>query len=68
MQRFVATWKFADAVPHFEEALAGSVFGLRRRGVVALAAADAASRVEDNDRALRFLDIATLPGLGNRRE
>ncbi len=58
-ERLVAQWKFADAVPHFKAALAGDLFGLRKRGNVALAGADAALRVEDKDAALLFLDVAS---------
>jgi tetratricopeptide (TPR) repeat protein len=58
-ERYVAQWKFPEAVPHFRRALEGNVFGLRKRGRIALAAADAALRVEDHESALRFLDVAT---------
>jgi len=59
-ERLVAQWKFADAVPHFARALSGELLGLRKRGSVALAGADAAIRVDDHEAALRFLDLAAL--------
>jgi hypothetical protein len=59
-ERLVAQWKFADAVPHFARALGGDLLGLRKRGAVALAGADAALRVDDREAALRFLDLAAL--------
>ena len=61
-ERLVAQWKFADAVAHFARALSGDLLGLRKRGSVALAGADAALRVDDHEAALRFLDIAALEG------
>ncbi len=57
-ERLVAQWNFATAVPLFEAALKGNLLGLRRRGGVALAAADAAARCERTADAMRFLDEA----------
>ncbi len=57
-ERLVAQWTFATAVPLFEAALRGNLLGLRRRGIVALAAADAAARCERTADAMRFLDEA----------
>jgi tetratricopeptide (TPR) repeat protein len=57
-ERLVSQWKFADAVPHFKRALESDLLGLRRRGSVALAGADAALRVEDRNAAETFLEIA----------
>jgi tetratricopeptide (TPR) repeat protein len=57
-ERLVSQWKFAEAVPHFKRALEGDLLGLRRRGSVALAGADAALRVEDRTAAETFLEVA----------
>src|SRR5207248_4842601 len=57
-ERIVAQWNFTAAVPLFDIALRGNLLGLRRRGAVALAAADAAMRAEQHEHALRFLDMA----------
>jgi len=57
-ERLVSQWNFATAVPLFDAALKGNLLGLRRRGTVALAAADAAARCERVSEALHFLDEA----------
>jgi hypothetical protein len=57
-ERLVAQWKFGEAVTHFKRALTADLLGLRKRGSVALAGADAALRVEDHESALAFLDVA----------
>src|SRR5262249_44174622 len=49
--------------PFFDAALAGDVEGTRRRGSIALAAADAALRIDEADRAARYLEeAASDPG------
>ena len=48
----------AQALPLFERAMAGDLQGLRGKSRVALAAARAAKRLGENDRALGYLDAA----------
>jgi tetratricopeptide (TPR) repeat protein len=57
-ERLVQQWNFTAAVPLFDRALKGNLLGLRRPGSVALAAADAASRAEAPEHALRFMELA----------
>jgi hypothetical protein len=59
-ERLVSTWKFAEAIAHFAQALKGNLLGLRKRGAIALAAADAAIRCEDQGAALMFLEEAAI--------
>ena len=57
-ERLARTSSFAAALPLFDAALGGDLQGMRRRGSVALAAADAAFRLDELDRALRYLEQA----------
>ncbi len=57
-ERYVSRWTFQEALPCFRVALGGDLLGLRRRGAVALSAADAAMRVGDTDSSLLFLEEA----------
>ncbi len=59
-ERMIRRGDFAAALPLLEAALAGSLLGFRSRGVVALAAADAAVRCERAEEALRMLEEATF--------
>jgi tetratricopeptide (TPR) repeat protein len=61
-ERLVSQWKFQDALPHFHEALRGNLLGLRKRGAVALSAADAATRCDRPEMAVRFLEEAASDG------
>ncbi|NUO52365.1 MAG: hypothetical protein HOV80_26235, partial [Polyangiaceae bacterium] len=64
-ERLARSRSFESAVPLFDQALSGDLAGLRERGRVALAAADAAIQAEALDSARRFLGIAeAVPGLG----
>jgi tetratricopeptide (TPR) repeat protein len=56
--RYVSQWKFLEALPHFQRALDGDLLALRKRGPLALAATDAALRIEETKMATAFLDIA----------
>lgn len=58
-ERLVSQGAFEESLPLFREALEGSLLGLRRRGSVALAAADAAQRAGDLDGAASFLEEAS---------
>ncbi len=58
-ERLNSMGSYAAAVPMFEKALAGNLFGLRRRGAVAIAAAEAAIRSDQRVAARRFLDEAS---------
>ncbi|KAK4044918.1 hypothetical protein OUZ56_032324 [Daphnia magna] len=49
-ERYVSRWTFQEALPCFRVALGGDLLGLRRRGAVALSAADAAMRRPPKDR------------------
>jgi tetratricopeptide (TPR) repeat protein len=57
-ERAVAQWKFIAAVPLFQHALTSDLLGMRRRGAVALSAADAALRAEQAGEATAFLEEA----------
>jgi hypothetical protein len=57
-ERLARTSNFEAALPLFDAALAGDLQGMRRRGSVALAAADAAFRLDELERALRYLEQA----------
>jgi hypothetical protein len=57
-ERLAAEWSFGAATDAFERAFAGDLRGLRPLGPVALAAADAAARSNDQRRARSFLDLA----------
>lgn len=57
-ERLGATTEPSRALPLFEVALDGDLRSLRRRGALALVAAQTAERAEAPDRALRYLDIA----------
>jgi tetratricopeptide (TPR) repeat protein len=57
-ERARAAGKFTEAVHFFTDAVYGNLLGLRRHGVVALAAADAAEHAGDADAVLRFLEEA----------
>ncbi len=59
-ERLARAANYAAAVPFFEVALGGDLLGLRRRGSVALAAADAAQKLDEPERAAKFLHEATL--------
>lgn len=48
----------AEALPYFDVALTGNLFGLRRQGAVALAAADAARSLGEDERACAYLERA----------
>lgn len=63
-ERLARSRSFDSAVPLFERAITGDLLGLRNRGRVALAGADAALHASDLDAARRFLDVAeTFPEL-----
>ena len=57
-ERLMKQGSFAAAIPHFEIALRGSLFGLRRASSIALAAAEAAVRSVQLDVAAAFYDHA----------
>ncbi len=57
-ERLMKQGNFAASIPHFEIALRGSLFGLRRASSVALAAAEAAVRSVQLDVAAAFYDQA----------
>ncbi len=57
-ERLVAKWQFAEALPHYESALAGNLLGLRVPSMVALEAAEAASRAERPEEAIALLQRA----------
>ncbi|MBX3185405.1 MAG: hypothetical protein KF819_00255 [Labilithrix sp.] len=57
-ERWLAAGRTEDALGIFSHAVYGNLLGLRRPGRVALAAADAAERLDDSDGALRFLNEA----------
>lgn len=57
-ERMVRSKQFEAAVPLFESALAGSLQGMRDRGRVALAAAEAAVHAGEIDTAAQLLDLA----------
>ncbi len=57
-ERLVEQWKFAEALPHWKEALTGNLLGLRSATQVALAASEAAVRAERTDEAFAILDRA----------
>ncbi|MGH7329227.1 MAG: hypothetical protein ACREJX_12840, partial [Polyangiaceae bacterium] len=59
-ERLASGASFAAALPLFETALDGNLLGFRSRGVVAIAAADAAMRCEKPAVALKFLDMAAF--------
>ncbi len=59
-ERAVSAGDAAAALPRFETALAGDLRGLRARGEVALAAALAARRAGELERALGFVEIALV--------
>ncbi|MFO0587511.1 MAG: hypothetical protein U0441_08230 [Polyangiaceae bacterium] len=71
-ERLVRSRTFEPAVQLFEAALAGDLRGLRSRGRVALAAAEAATASGENDRARALLRVASgdpdTRGLALRRE
>ena len=71
-ERLVRSKTFEPAVQLFEVALTGDLRGLRTRGRVALAAAEAAMASGDNDRARALLRVASSDsdtrGLALRRE
>ncbi len=58
-ERLAEQWKFADALPHYEEALGGNLLGLRALGPVAMAASEAAVRAERIDDAIAILERAS---------
>jgi hypothetical protein len=57
-ERLTRASNFQAALPFYEAALAGDLLGIRRRGSLALAAADAAQRLDELDRAQGFLQQA----------
>ena len=57
-ERMVRLKNFEGALPLFERALAGDLRGLRTRGRLALAAADAANNAQEFSLAARLLDVA----------
>ncbi|MCU0683138.1 MAG: hypothetical protein MUF34_12990 [Polyangiaceae bacterium] len=57
-ERLVRSSNYAAALGLFDVALAGDTLGLRRQGALALSAADAALRVDDLERAERYLSDA----------
>lgn len=57
-ERLAAGDEPARALPLFDQALDGDLRGLRRRGDVALRAAEAAELADDPDRALEYLELA----------
>ena len=57
-ERALAAGRYPEAVHFFTDAVYGNLLGLRRHGIVALAAADAAKRASDEDSELRFLEEA----------
>ncbi|MBL9022733.1 MAG: hypothetical protein JNL21_11075 [Myxococcales bacterium] len=57
-ERLARSRSFGSAVPLFERALAGDLLGLRSKGRVALAGADAALQGDDLPAAERFLTLA----------
>jgi predicted negative regulator of RcsB-dependent stress response len=54
-ERLARNAAFQASLPFFDAALAGDLLGIRRRGPLALAAAEAAQRVEELDRARSYL-------------
>ncbi|HEY1958100.1 MAG TPA: tetratricopeptide repeat protein [Polyangiaceae bacterium] len=58
-ERLAEQWKFADALPHYETALAGNLLGLRSPGAVAMAASEAAVRADRIDDAIAILERAS---------
>jgi hypothetical protein len=59
-ERLVRGKNFEAALPLFEHALAGDLRGMRSRGRVALAAAEAASAAQQFSLAARLLDVAAV--------
>jgi hypothetical protein len=57
-ERLLRSKKFKEAVPLFEAALAGNLHGVRSRGRVAVAGADAAMAAGDLETAARLLGLA----------
>jgi len=57
-ERLAEQWRFADALPHYEAALAGNTLGLRGPAEIAMAASEAAVRAEQIDRAVAILEKA----------
>jgi len=57
-ERLGEQWKFAEALPHWKEALSGNMLGLRSTTNVAMAAAEAAVRAERADEAVAILERA----------
>lgn len=57
-ERLARASNFQAALPFFEVALTSDLLGLRRHGAVALAAADAAQRIENFERVQLFLQEA----------
>jgi cellulose synthase operon protein C len=59
-ERLARMSSFQAALPFFDAALAGEIQGTRRRGSIALSAADAAFRTDDLERASRYLEEAAV--------
>jgi hypothetical protein len=57
-ERLTKQGSFSAALPYYERALSGTLFGLRRSSQVAMDAADVAVRCVQVEDALRFLDVA----------
>jgi tetratricopeptide (TPR) repeat protein len=57
-ERLAAQHKFADALPHYEEAIAGNLLGLRPFNAVAMAGSEAAVRAERPSEAIAILERA----------
>ncbi len=57
-ERLAEQRKFADALPHYEDALAGNLLGLRAPSTVAMAASEAAVRADRIDDAIAILERA----------
>ncbi len=57
-ERLAAQHKFADALPHYEEAIAGNLLGLRPFTAVAMAGSEAAVRAERPSEAIAILERA----------
>ncbi|MCS6899586.1 MAG: hypothetical protein RMJ98_07690 [Myxococcales bacterium] len=57
-ERLARASNFQAALPFYEAALAGDLLNVRRRGSLALAAADAAQRINELARAQEFLKLA----------